>query len=269
MTADDHGERERARERARGSCAARVPPPASGAGSRPSTTRRSGSLRRHGLRVLHHRGARGPADPRPARPARRHAAERRPVQPGLHDARRHDGLPVRDADVGGVLQLPDPADDRRARRGLPSSERLQLLGVPAGRALPVLELLPRRRAERRLVRLRAELDHRPVDRHDVLRARSDHHRHRLDRGRGEPGRHGHQHARAGHDAVPHAGVRVDGARGAVAARVLAADHHGRAVPAAVRPASSGHSVLRSDRAAATRCCGSTCSGSSAIPRSTS
>ena len=33
--------------------------------------------------------------------------------------------------------------------------------VPVRRALPVLELVPGRRAQRRLVRIRAELDHRP------------------------------------------------------------------------------------------------------------
>ena len=67
----------------------------------------------------------------------------------------------------------------------------------------------------------------PVDRHDLLRARAADHRHRVDRRRGEPRRHGHQHARAGHDAVPHAGLRVDGPRGAVPAGLRAADHHGR------------------------------------------
>ncbi len=50
--------------------------------------------------------------------------------------------------------------------------------------------VPGRRAERRLVRVRAELHDRPVDRHDVLRARPADHRHRLDRRRGEPGGHG-------------------------------------------------------------------------------
>ena len=48
-------------------------------------------------------------------------------------------------------------------------------------------------------------------------------------------RHGDQHARAGHVVVPDAGVRMDGAGRAVPAGVLAADHHGGAVRAAVRP----------------------------------
>ena len=72
----------------------------------------------------------------------------------------------------------------------------------------------------------------------------------------------------GHVAVPHAGVRLDGAGRAVPAGVLAADHHGRAVPAAVRPP-VGHRASSIRRAVAIRCCGSTCSGCSAIPRSTS
>ena len=56
-----------------------------------------------------------------------------------------------------------------------------------GGALPVLELLPGRRAERRLVRVRAELHDRPDDRHDLLRDRAADHGHRLDDRRGEPG----------------------------------------------------------------------------------
>ena len=77
----------------------------------------------------------------------------------MHGA--HDDLPVRDADVGRVLQLPDPVDDRRARRRVPAHQRVQLLAVPVRRVVPVLQLVPGRRAERRLVRLRAELHHRP------------------------------------------------------------------------------------------------------------
>jgi hypothetical protein len=56
---------------------------------------------------------------------------------------------------------------------------------------------------------------------------------------------------------------VDGARGAAAARLLATDHHGGAVPAALRPR------VRNPRQAGIRSCGSTCSGFSGTPRSTS
>jgi cytochrome c oxidase subunit I len=41
------------------------------------------------------------------------------LQPGLHDARHHDGLPGRHAHRRGVRQLPDPAADRRPRRRVP------------------------------------------------------------------------------------------------------------------------------------------------------
>ena len=37
----------------------------------------------------------------------------RHVQPDVHDARHHDGVPLRDADGGGVRQLPRAAADRR------------------------------------------------------------------------------------------------------------------------------------------------------------
>ena len=89
--------------------------------------------------------------------ARRHAAVGRHLQPDLHDARHHHDLPVRHADVGGVLQLPDPADDRRPRRGVPAAERLQLLGLPVRRPVHLHELVPGGRPQRRVVRLRAEL----------------------------------------------------------------------------------------------------------------
>ena len=102
-----------------------------------------------------------------------------------------------------------------------------------------------RRAGRRLVRRTAELDDRPRQRDDVLRARPADHRHRLDRRRDQPGVTVINMRAPGHVAVPDAGVRVDGPGRAVPAGVLAADHHGRAVPAAVRPA-VGHRVLRSD-----------------------
>ena len=184
----------------------------------------------------------------------------------MHGA--HDDLPVRDADVGRVLQLPDPVDDRRARRRVPADQRVQLLAVPVRRAVPVLQLVPRRRAERRLVRLRAELHHRPDERHDVLRARPAAHRHRLHGRRRQPRRHDHQHARAGHVVLPDAGVRVDGARDAAPAGVLAADHHGRRCSSCSSTA-GGAPTSSIRRPAATRSCGSTCSGCSATPRSTS
>ena len=77
-----------------------------------------------------------------------------------------------------------------------------------------------------------------------------------------------QHARAGHDAAQDAAVRVVRAgdrlpAAAVAARAGRRHHH-----AADRP-QLRHHLLQSRPAAAIRCSTSTCSGSSATPRSTS
>jgi hypothetical protein len=73
------------------------------------------------------------------------------VQPAVHDARHDDGLPGHHADVRRVLQFPDPAADRGARRGLPAPECVQLLGLPAGRPVHHHPDPVQRRARRRLV----------------------------------------------------------------------------------------------------------------------
>ena len=110
-------------------------------------TRRSSSSSSAALEARHHaRAADGPE---------RHARVGRDVQPAVHDARHDDGLPRRHAAVGRVLQLPDPAADRRARRRVPAPQRVQLLGVPVRRHVHHVPDLLRRRAGRRLVRLRA------------------------------------------------------------------------------------------------------------------
>ena len=90
----------------------------------------------------------------------------------------------------------------------------------------------------------------------------------LDHGRDQLHHHHLQHARAGHDAAQDAAVRVVGAGHRVPAAAGAAgagrgDHH-----ADHRP-QLRHHLLRRRPAAATRCSTSTCSGSSATPRSTS
>ena len=85
--------------------------------------------------LLRHRRRRGAAHPPPARPPGQQAALGRPVQPGLHDARRHHGLPRRHADGGRVRELPPAAADRRPRRGVPPAQRLQLLVLPVRRRL--------------------------------------------------------------------------------------------------------------------------------------
>ena len=103
--------------------------------------------------------------------------------------------------------------------------RLNMFGywvVLARRPLHLLELLPRRRAERRLVRLhaaararRSSLGALPGHGPDFWTVGLDHARHRLDDVGDQLHRHDPQHARAGHDAHAHAGVHVDDARGRV------------------------------------------------------
>ncbi len=181
-------------------------------------------------------GSRGVADPRAARAARPDLPRTRGLQRAVHDARHHDGVPRGDAAVGGVLQLPAAAHDRRARRRVPAPERVQLLGVPVRRAVHLLELVPGRRAERGVVRLRAELRDRPLAGDDVLRDRAPDRRDRVDGLGRQPRRDDPQHAGTRHDAVPDAGVRLDGAGRAAPARVQPAGDHDRPGRAAVRPA---------------------------------
>ena len=77
----------------------------------------------------------------------RHVGVGRDVQPAVHDARHDDDLPRRHAAVGGVLQFPDSAADRRARRRVPAAQRVQLLGLSV--RLAVHELVVARRRWRR------------------------------------------------------------------------------------------------------------------------
>ena len=58
---------------------------------------------------------------------------RRVLQPAIHDARDDHDLPRDHAALGSVLQFPDSAPDRRARRRLPAPECLQLLGLSVRR----------------------------------------------------------------------------------------------------------------------------------------
>ena len=61
----------------------------------------------------------------------------------------HGDLPADGAVPGRLRQLPDPADGRRARHGVPVREHGELLGLPVGRAAAGGELLRARRAHRR------------------------------------------------------------------------------------------------------------------------
>ena len=182
-----------------------------------------------------------------------------------------DGVPGHHADGRRLRQLPRPAADRRPRRGLPAPELLWLLGVLLRRGVPQPVVVHGRRPRRRLVRLCAQ--------HRRRRSRPTHgmdfwvlgpadHRPRLaDRAINlivtvlE-------HAGAGHDAHAHADLHLDVAGRPVPAAVRHPGHHGGAVLLHVRRALRGE-LLQRGREGPTRCCGSTCSGSSATRRSTS
>ena len=134
--------------------------------------------------------------------ARQHGAQRRPLQRDVHDARHHHGVPVRDADGGGVRQLLPAAADRRPRRRVPPHQRVRLLAVPVRRHLPEHVVVPRRRGRRRLVHVLAEHQRAVLaqPRHRLLGARPADHRHRLAGRCHQPDRHRPQHAGARHEA---------------------------------------------------------------------
>ena len=130
-----------------------------------------------------------------------------------------------------------------------------LLRLVARRRLVHVPAADRRRA---LARPRRRL---LAARHRLHRDLGDRRRHRAD--------HRHPvHARARHDAGADAGLRLGdaGRRRHDRVRLPGDDrrHHAAGARARLRLA-----LLRRRSAAATRCCGSTCSGSSATPRSTS
>ena len=195
------------------------------------------------------------------RPSVEHRRDR--ARPDHGVLRRHAGADRR------VRQLVRAADDRRAGHGLPAHEQHQLLAAAAGlhpaaavgrssAAAPA----PAGRSIRRCHRCQ------PGARHghgDLLAAPR---RRLLDPGRDQLHHHDLQHARAGHDPAQDAAVRLvdPGDRVPAAARAAGAgrrDHH-----AADRP-QLRHALLRSGRRRRPDRCSSTCSGSSAIPRSTS
>ena len=78
--------------------------------------------------LLPRRWHRGAAHPPAVGGARQHRAQRRPVQRDVHDARHDHGVPVRDADGGGVRQLLPAAADRRPRRRVPAHQRASASG---------------------------------------------------------------------------------------------------------------------------------------------
>ncbi len=144
--------------------------------------------------------------------------------------------------VAGIPGNLDPSDVRQLR----SDARRWLVHVSAQRRGPLLA-----QHLARLCRHRA-----PDPRHRLADLVRQLHRHLL------------QPASQGHAAPPGAGVHLDDAGRGVLASVLATDHRHRLVHGDVRP-TIRHALLRCHAPAATRSSGSTCSGCSAIRRSTS
>src|SRR5258706_161409 len=198
--------------------------------------------------LLHRRRPRVGADPLAARRPEQARPVGRSVQPDVHDARHDHDLPRDHAAVGRVLQLPHPAPDRRARRRLSAAQRVQLLGVSVRRDLHERLVVRRRRAEWRLVRVRAAHHHAVLTRpqHRLLGAGPSDPRHQLP-GRGVQLHHHHrQHACARHEPDAHADVHMERIRGAVPSHTRVPRHHDRARLPPVRPLLR-HAVLRDRR----------------------
>ncbi len=195
-------------------------------------------LRSDGLLLLPGRRGRGVAHPTATGAAQRPGAVGQRVQPGVHHARHHDDLPRDHAAVGGTGQLHGPPPDRCPGRRLPPHECLQLLAVPLGRGLPVLQLPVRWRAERWLVRLRPQHQHHRLPAgpgHGLLGVRPAAARHRLDRRLGQPRRDRAEHAGSGHEPAANADLHVDDAHLPAAHALCHAGHHRGVVPDDVRP----------------------------------
>jgi hypothetical protein len=131
------------------------------------------------------------------------------LQRAVHDARLDDDLPLRRADDGGSRQLLRAADDRRPRRRLPAPERDLLLAAswPAGSSSTPRSSGPRRGpAGSRRCRCRVDLlAGRRRGRVDLPDPPD---RPRLAARRDQLLRDDRQHARAGHDLVAPAAVRL-------------------------------------------------------------
>ena len=120
---------------------ARRPPhagPRVGRHRRPQASR--GHVRRRRPRVLPDRGARGRRDSLAAGGGRQHRRLAAGLQPALHRARDHDGLPRRHPDRVRVRQLPGAAHDRRPRPGVSPAERVWILGLPVRGGSALLQL---------------------------------------------------------------------------------------------------------------------------------
>ena len=198
------------------------------------------------VRVLRDRRRARHADARAARDAQPAFMDAGDLQPGLHDARVDDAVPVRNPDDGGHCGLPDTEDSRHARLRLPAADRLRLLVLSVRGIDPDGVAALRRRAQQRLVHVHAA---------ELERLHAGHQRRRLaarrdlrrDLGadaRRRDRRLDPEDARAGHVARPHADLRLvhpghrdDDAGGLSAAdpRLDPARGRARLRPAVLRP----------------------------------
>ena len=171
--------------------------------------------------------------------------------------------------LAGFGELPRAADDRRARHGVPAPERAVLLAAPVRRDRLLREPLLRA-ADGRLDQLRPPLGRRlPTRRRDRrLDLPDPPHRPVVDPRGDQLHRDDPQHARARHGLGPHAAVHLDDPDLRVPAGARAPGGGGGGDDAAHRPALRHRRSSRPPEAG-TRCCGSTCSGSSGTPRCTS
>ena len=224
-----------------------------------------------GLRDVHGRRPACGRDADRARSAGPPADDRGGLQPAVHDARHDHAAAVRDADGDRTRQLHRPAPDRRRGHGVPTRERLVVLDVPVRRARRHEQLPgPRRSGRGRLDELRpaqrpdlgAGCRSRPVDRRAGARRFVERpwvdqlHRHDL------------HHARTGDAPVSDADLHLEHPRDRASDPLRLPGPHRGAGDALHRPAARWD-LLRAGARRRRRCCGSTCSGSSAIPRSTS
>ena len=168
------------------------------------------SLHRHGHDLPDCGRRRSPRDAHSAHGSKRHRPLARSVRPALFHARHHHDFLVCLADFIGIFRLPDPADDRRPRCGLPAPEFIHLLVVSALRrsALYVSFFWPS--APRRVVCLRAVYADAVLAGHwhGCLRNGADfsddlHHGER-----GQYDRHDSSDARPWHGHQPHASFRI-------------------------------------------------------------
>ena len=173
---------------------------------RPQGHRRA--VHRHELPVLPHRWAAGHGLPRRARELRIGDRRHPDVQRSRVRARVAPDLPLRDPGLRGHRELRDPADDRRARHGVPAPERPLVLAAPHRRRDDARELpRPGRRLREWLDGLRAAVDRPAAGQRVLQHGRAvggdvvDHDGAQL------PG-HDHHHARAGHDVLAHAAARL-------------------------------------------------------------